>query len=190
MVDMQKPAEESAVEIDQLRKTALVGFLREQIGKPFRYGEQTGGNAVFDCSSLVQKAYATVGIGIARTAINQATYFGRPVETQEDLQIGDLLFFGGDTGYYNPQYQQGDGIGHVATYIGNGKVIHTMAWYDESGTENGEVIEETVEEALKRRAGLVGKEDDLVVIKRVFERDFYYHEGQSKQIPDFPGRVE
>lgn len=189
MVDKQKPAEESAAEIDQLRKTALVGFLREQIGKPFRYGEQTGGNAVFDCSSLVQKAYATVGLGIARTAINQATYFGRPVETQEDLQIGDLLFFGGDTGYYNPQYPQGDGIGHVATYIGDNMVIHTMAWA-ENGEEFGEVVEETVAEALKRRADLVGKEDDLVVVKRVLERDVYYHEGQAKPLPESIGRVE
>lgn len=181
--DSQKPSEISLAEADQVRKNRLVGFLKEQLGKPYHYGidSRATGNTIFDCSSLVQEAYRTIGLEIARTSVNQATYFGRIVEANEDYQLGDLLFFRGETGYYNPQYPEG--IGHVAIYTGDNRAMHTIAWYEE-GVEHGEVIQESVEEALKRRADLVGKKDDLVVVKRVFEGDNYFHEGHTKPLPD------
>ncbi|MBI4097887.1 MAG: C40 family peptidase [Candidatus Levybacteria bacterium] len=190
--DGQKTLEQSAAELDALKKCALVGFLREQLGKPFQYGVNSGatGDKVFDCSSLVQGGYRRLGLELARTSVNQATYYGRPVEQDEPYEPGDILFFSGEYGYYNPQFPMG--IGHCATYIGEGRVIHTRAWFDEEGVEHGEVIQETVEEVLKRRAGMVDREDDLVIAKRVFEGNTYYHEGQAKPMPDLPaiGRVE
>ena len=188
--DAQKIAEKSAAELDHLRKSTIVSFLHDQLGKPFQFGVDSAaiGNARFDCSSLVSEAYKRIGIDIARTSINQATYFGRVVEEHEPYEIGDLLFFSGEWGQYNPQFPMG--IGHVAIYIGEGKVMHTTAWFEEGGIEKGEVIEESIEDALKRRAELAGNEDDLVIVKRIFEGDFYYHEGQQKPLPDIPGRVE
>ncbi|GEM_PF-610690 len=190
--DKQKPTEISIAEQDQLRKSALVGFLRDQVGKPYQYGVNSAatGDKIFDCSSLVQEGYRRLGLELARTSVNQATYFGRPVEQDEPYEPGDILFFSGEYGYYNPQFPMG--VGHCATYIGKGRVIHTRAWYDEGGIENGEVIEETIEEALKRRADMVGKDVDLVVVKRVFEGNVYYHEGHEKPMPAIPivGRVE
>ena len=187
--DVTKSNEQSLAELDQLRKSTLVNFLREQLGKPYHYGidSRATGDRIFDCSSLVQEAYMNIGLEVARTSVNQATYFRRVVEEEEDYQIGDLLFFKGETGYYNPQFPEG--IGHVAIYIGDNRVMHTTAWY-ENGIEHGEVIEESVDEALKRRVDLVGKEDDLVVVKRVIERDTYYHEGMTKPLPTFIGKVE
>lgn len=169
-------------EANSLRKSQLVDFLREQLGKPYHYGvdSEATGNKVFDCSSIVKEAYRIIGIEVARTSVNQATYFGRVVEESEDYEIGDLLFFTGETGYYNPQYPQG--IGHEAIYVGSGRVIHTTSWYDE-GVEKGEVIEESVEDALSRRTEMsADKVDDLVVVKRVLEDDMYWHEGEKKPI--------
>lgn len=182
-LDSQKSEGQTTSELDHLRKSRIATFLREQLGKPYKYGVNSvaSGNKIFDCSSLVQESYKEIGLDLARTTINQATYFGRPVELEEEYEVGDLLFFRGVKGYYDEQYP--DGIGHIATYVGEGRVVHTTAWQDEGGTENGEVIEETVEEALKRRAELVGKTDDLVVVKRVFEGDVFYQEGAPKPLP-------
>ncbi len=187
VVDVQKPTEISAPELDQLRKSALLKFLRQQVGKPFEFGVDSAaiGNARFDCSSLVREAYKRIGLDIARTSINQATYFGRPVKEHEPYEIGDLLFFRGQFGQYNPQFPTG--VGHVAIYVGEGRVMHTTSWFEEGGMEKGGVITESVEGARKRRAELAGNEDDLVVVKRVFEGDVYYQEGQSKQLPDPTG---
>jgi cell wall-associated NlpC family hydrolase len=164
------------------RNARLVSFLRDQVDKPYLYGvdSRAVGGKAFDCSSLVQEAYRIIGLEIARTSVNQATYFGRLVEENEEYQIGDLLFFTGEYGYYNPQYPMG--IGHVATYIGDNRVIHTRAWYDEDGVEHGEVIEESVEDAIQRRAVIAGH-PDFVVVKRIVEGNTYHHEGEVEQSP-------
>ena len=188
VIDAQKPTDVSAAELDELRKSTLTSFLREQLGKPFLFGVSADVQSSFDCSSLVKQGYGAIELEIARISINQATYFGRVVEEHEPYEVGDLLFFSGEWGQYNPQFPMG--IGHVAIYIGEGKVMHTTAWFEEGGIEKGEVIEESIEDALKRRAELAGNEDDLVIVKRIFEGDFYYHEGQQKPLPDIPGRVE
>lgn len=181
--DAPKSAELSAEELDHLRKSALVEFLRQQLGKPYLFGIDSAaiGNTRFDCSSLVREAYKRIGLDIARTAIHQATYFGRPVEQHEPYEIGDLLFFRGQFGQYNPQFPMG--VGHVAIYVGEGKVMHTTSWIEEGGVEKGKVIEDSLEEALRRRDEYAGRKDDLVVVKRIFEGNVYYHEGLEKPLP-------
>jgi len=72
------------------------------------------------------------------------------------LEIGDLLFFKGGWGHYNPQFPTG--IGHVGIYIGKGKVINAR-FKEVDGKEKGAVIEEDVETFLKRK--------DFVVVKRI-----------------------
>lgn len=179
MIDAPIPADQTTPEVS--RDAALVGFLRDQLGKPFQYGVDSRAveGKAFDCSSLVQEAYRTIGLEIARTSVNQATYFGRPVEEGEEYQVGDLLFFSGEYGYYNPQYPMG--IGHVATYIGRGRVVHTKAWY-EDGVEYGEVIEESIGDAIQRRTEIAGR-PDFVIAKRIVEGNTYHHEGTVKPIP-------
>ncbi len=62
------------------------------MGTPYRFGGDS--DAGFDCSGLVRHVYGRVAIRTARTAQAQSTQ-GRWVALDE-LQPGDLLFFGGD----------------------------------------------------------------------------------------------
>jgi cell wall-associated NlpC family hydrolase len=71
---------------------AAIAYARAQLGKPYEWGG-TGPDA-FDCSGLVQLAYASAGVSIARTSQAQwAT--GRHVS---DPAPGDLVFFAGADG--------------------------------------------------------------------------------------------
>jgi cell wall-associated NlpC family hydrolase len=88
----------------------VIRFALAQLGKPYRWGA-TGADA-WDCSSLTQAAYATIGIRLGRTTYTQATQ-GRPVYRLADLRPGDLLFTPG-----TPTHP-----GHVALYLGRNLLI-------------------------------------------------------------------
>ncbi len=80
-----------------------------------------GGGTVapnYDCSGLMQAAFASVGISIPRDAYQQEAF--AEAVTLEEMQIGDLIFFG------NPTKAT-----HVGIYIGNDEYIHS------SGKEHG-----------------------------------------------------
>jgi cell wall-associated NlpC family hydrolase len=62
----------------------------------------------YDCSGLVQAAWAAAGIALPRTTYSQAAA-GYPAVPESELQPGDLLFFNGD--------------GHVGMYVGGGAMI-------------------------------------------------------------------
>jgi cell wall-associated NlpC family hydrolase len=114
---------------------SLVGqvltFAAAQVGKPYVLGA-TGPDA-WDCSALVQAAYAAVGAALPRTADEQYDYTrahgqiltGPP--SADALQPGDLLFSPGDDPV---PAADGASIGHVAIYAGNGVVIEAKgaAW--------------------------------------------------------------
>lgn len=91
----------------------------DYLGTPYVYGgESTKG---FDCSGLLQYVWAKNGVSIPRTTYQQFQT-GTPV-AKTNLQPGDAVFFTGS----DPK----NGLpGHVAMYIGAGKVIqapHTGA---------------------------------------------------------------
>jgi len=72
---------------------AAIAFALSQLGTPYRWGgEGTGG---FDCSGLVQAAFAAAGVELPRVAQDQYDA-GPPVPAGEPLQPGDLVFFGAD----------------------------------------------------------------------------------------------
>ena len=80
-----------------------------QLGVPYRYGGAT--EQGFDCSGLVQFAYARAGKGVPRTTAAQ-WQTARPV-VATDLRVGDLLFF------------RIDGkISHVGLYLGDRRFVH------------------------------------------------------------------
>ena len=94
-----------------------VSFAIAQLGKPYLWGAT--GPGAYDCSGLVQAAYASVGIALPRTTYDQV-YAGEAVYGPwgpAGLAPGDLLFSEGD--------DPGPGglPGHVAMYIGEGLVI-------------------------------------------------------------------
>jgi cell wall-associated NlpC family hydrolase len=82
-----------------------------QQGKPYAWGG-AGPNS-YDCSGLMQYAYARAGIRLPHSARMQST-LGRPV-AKSNLQPGDLVFF------YSP-------VSHVGMYIGNGQMVHASTY--------------------------------------------------------------
>ncbi|GAB3181907.1 hypothetical protein GCM10027060_13700 [Nesterenkonia halophila] len=70
------------------------------------------GPSAYDCSSLVQQAFAQAGVSVPRTA-NQQFQGGRSVSL-DNLQPGDLVFWTGADGTAH----------HDAIYIGDGKIAH------------------------------------------------------------------
>ncbi|MDA8369444.1 MAG: C40 family peptidase [Nocardiopsaceae bacterium] len=99
-------ADEHATESSSIAASA-VEYAKSQIGKPYRYGGS--GPDAFDCSGLVQWAYAKAGKNISRTTYTQYAE-GRSV-SRSQLRAGDLVFF-----YSGPS--------HVGMYIGDGSMIH------------------------------------------------------------------
>lgn len=90
--------------------TRLVHQIKRFLGTPYRYGGNTPNG--FDCSGLVQFAYARVGIAIPRTTHAQLVK-SRPVNLS-DMRPGDLLFF----------RLRGHRVSHVGMYVGHRLMIH------------------------------------------------------------------
>ncbi|WP_369135070.1 C40 family peptidase [Modestobacter sp. I12A-02662] len=86
---------------------AAVSTAMAQIGDPYVWA--AAGPNSFDCSGLVQYAYAAAGIPLPHSSKGQAS-MGRAV-SRGDLQPGDVLAF------YSP-------VSHVGIYIGNGQMVH------------------------------------------------------------------
>lgn len=105
-----------------------------QVGVPYRYG----GNSVdgFDCSGLVQYAYANVGKRLPRTT-SELWRQTRPVADQA-LEVGDVLFF-------NIEGK----LAHVGLYLGERRFVHAPA----SGRE---VTVEDLDSAFYRQAFVRG----------------------------------
>jgi cell wall-associated NlpC family hydrolase len=78
-----------------------------QVGDPYVWG--ASGPDSFDCSGLMQYAYAAAGISLPHSSRMQSQ-MGAPVSASS-LQPGDLMFF------YSP-------VSHVGMYIGNGQMVH------------------------------------------------------------------
>lgn len=84
----------------------LVAAGMRYIGQPYSWGN-------LDCSGLVQRAYAAIGIHLPRISYQQAN---SGVKTAiGDLAVGDLVAW--DEGPRNP------GADHIAIYIGNGQIL-------------------------------------------------------------------
>ena len=77
----------------------------------------------FDCSGLTQYAYGRAGITIPRNS--RAQYAALPKVASDELQAGDLVFWG--SGGSDP-----GSIVHVAIYLGGGKVVQAP--------ESGDVV--------------------------------------------------
>jgi cell wall-associated NlpC family hydrolase len=86
--------------------TAVSTALAQQ-GKPYVWA--AAGPSSFDCSGLVQYAYAAAGISLPHSSSAQAR-MGTAV-TRAQLQPGDLIAF------YSP-------VSHIGIYIGNGQMVH------------------------------------------------------------------
>lgn len=105
----------------------LLEIARALIGTPYKYAAKPEEIPKFlDCSSFTQYVYKQINIDIPRSTLLQAVHAGKEIPPNENLEIGDLLFFRGSKGHYDDELFPGRQIyiGHVALYIGNNKVIH------------------------------------------------------------------
>jgi hypothetical protein len=82
----------------------------------YLWGGTIGPN--YDCSGLVQAAFAAAGIWLPRDAYQQAA--STKSIAPDALQPGDLIFFGPDL-----VASSGRHITHVGLYLGNGDYIHS-----------------------------------------------------------------
>jgi cell wall-associated NlpC family hydrolase len=95
-----------------------VAYALAQLGTPYLWGAEGAGG--FDCSGLVQAAYSAAGVALPRVA--QAQYDATATNTVplDQLQPGDLVFFGTSTG----------AITHVGIVVSPGEMVdapHTGA---------------------------------------------------------------
>jgi len=92
----------------------VVAVAMTQLGVPYVWGGETPATG-FDCSGLVQWAYAQIGAALPRTT-SQQVLAGVPVNVN-DLRPGDLVF--------SRSIRDGRTVdlGHVAIYAGGGQVL-------------------------------------------------------------------
>lgn len=88
----------------------------DALGTPYQWGG-TAANG-FDCSGLVQYAYAQHGIRLPRMSRDQATAGNEVAPVVEALQAGDILLFAA---------RPGGGVTHVGMYVGEQKFIHSSS---------------------------------------------------------------
>lgn len=111
-----------------------IAFAQAALTRPnvYLWGGTVGPN--FDCSGLVQTAFATVGVWLPRDAYQQEA-FTQPIAIA-DLAPGDLVFFG-------PPHK----ATHVGLYLGDSRYIHSSGKdqghngiaIDPLGTEGGAI---------------------------------------------------
>ena len=90
----------------------IANYALQFVGNPYVWGG-TSLTEGADCSGFVQTIYADFGYSLSRCADDQI-YDGTRISLDE-LQPGDLLFYGDDS------------IGHVAIYIGGGRIVHAAS---------------------------------------------------------------
>ena len=110
----QPPLQRSAI---ATRLPQVLAFAEQAASQPNTYlwGGSLGPD--YDCSGLIQRAYASAGIWLPRDAYLQER-FCRPVALQAGqtqlLEPGDLIFFG------TPQR-----CTHVGLHLGGGRYLHS-----------------------------------------------------------------
>lgn len=88
---------------------ALVAAASAYLGQPYVWGGESLAEGGFDCSGLVQRSLADIGVtGVPRTAREQMTT-GTEVPSLDDARPGDLVVLGGGS--------------HIGIYVGEGKMI-------------------------------------------------------------------
>ena len=106
-----KAAEEAAVQAKADARQNVVAYALQFVGGKYRAGGNDPHTGA-DCSGFVKYVMEhAAGISMNRSSSSQATQ-GHKISSN-DMQPGDLIFYG-----------SGSSISHVAMYIGDGKIVH------------------------------------------------------------------
>lgn len=96
---------------------AIIQTVSQMMGIPYLWGGSS--TKAMDCSGLTKIVYFSQGIILARDASQQARYGEHPdFSTHENLQPGDLLFFG----------RNAQRVTHVGIYLGNEEYINASGY--------------------------------------------------------------
>lgn len=99
---------------------AIVDYALQFVGCPYVYGGKTDIKKGVDCSGFVNLVYKHFGYSVPSYSMN-FYYMGinRPgvIVPLEEIQPGDIVIYA----------QNSEGIGHVAIYIGNGKIVEAQS---------------------------------------------------------------
>jgi len=106
--------ESESPKVSSVSSNEVIAYAQNFLGTPYEWAA-TGPNT-FDCSGFVQYVYAHFGVSTGRSTYDQITH-GEFV-SRENLQPGDLVFFGTGTPH------------HVGIYVGNNSYIHAPSTGD------------------------------------------------------------
>lgn len=95
------------------KQREVVKYALLHVGNPYRYGGTSLTHGT-DCSGFTMSVYKKFGYNLSHNAYRQLTGSKRVSVDKKKLKAGDLLFYGSSK----------RSCGHVALYIGNGKVVH------------------------------------------------------------------
>lgn len=98
----------------QAPRSEVVAIAMRYLGVPYRYG--ASGPDAFDCSGFTSYVYRQVGVSLPHSS--RAQYGCGERVSRDNLQPGDLVFFGLSR------------IHHVGIYVGNGSYIHAPSTGD------------------------------------------------------------
>lgn len=121
----RKEALQATLVQEKTSKSAIVEAAKAHLGKPYVYG--AAGPDAFDCSGLVQIAFAATGRSIGRTTVAQES--AGPTIAVAEAQAGDLVFWGSTGGTYHVGISLGDGSYIHAPVPGDVVQIATVASY-------------------------------------------------------------
>lgn len=91
-----------------LSGSKVVEFARQFLGRKYRYGGTNLASGT-DCSGFTMAVYRNFGIALPHSSRSQRS-IGTAVGSLEEAKAGDLICYSG----------------HVALYMGNGQIIHSM----------------------------------------------------------------
>ena len=102
----------AAVDPNAELRNAIVAYALQFVGCPYVLGGQSLTNGT-DCSNFIKLIYRDFGIAALSGSPTGQIKQGTEIPWQ-NARPGDILFYSNSTHY----------LGHVALYIGNGKIVH------------------------------------------------------------------
>ena len=154
---LQKEALESS---NTYKRQQLVNYALQFVGGPYKYGGSDPRTGV-DCSGFTRYVYQNgAGISLNRSSTGQS-FQGKQVSADQ-MQPGDLLFYGSKSN-----------INHVAMYIGDGKIVHastertgiTISNWDKGSARSADPADERRGQP-RRRRDPASKDKDAICRQR------------------------
>lgn len=88
----------------------LLAFAASLLGRPYRYGSDTG---AFDCSGFVRHVFGEFGVELPHSS--RAQFALGDAVGRDELRPGDLVFF---------RSGRGRAVNHVGIYLGDDRFLH------------------------------------------------------------------